>query len=244
MVNISKSLNDLVYDDVIPSNPANRVRLPKREKFIPSFYDIDELNTLLEVAQGSNIELAVMLGVYYGMRRSEICGLKWSAIDFKTKELMIKSTVVRNSTLIKEDNTKSESSQRTLPLFPPIEQYMKKLRVSQAKDKLFFGAEYNDKDYIIKWADGRPIDSNYLSHSFKKLIKKNGMRDIRFHDLRHSCAAMMISLGISLKVIQEYLGHAHFETTADIYGHLTKEIKMEAFNAINGALGLKKVVAM
>ena len=234
--NISKALNDLVYEGVLPSNPASRVKLPKVDKYRASFYEADELNNLLKVSKGTDMELPIILAVYYGLRRSEVCGLKWAAIDFEQKTIEIKSTVVRTSTLIREDNTKSESSHRILPLLPQIEKYLTNLKICQKKDKLALGVAYKDNDYVIKWGDGQPIDPDYISRNFKKILEKNGLRIIRYHDLRHSCASMLISLGYSIKIIQGVLGHADYNTTANIYGHLSQKSETEAFNSIAEAL--------
>lgn len=231
--NISKALSDLVYDEIIPSNPASKVRLPKAERYTASFYTDEELKRLLSVISGERIEPAIVLAVYYGLRRSEICGLKWSSVNFQSKTIEIRSTVVKVNSLIKEDKTKSESSHRTLPLLRPIEKCLKELKSKQIGEKELFGREYLDSDYVMRWEDGRPIGPDYVSKKFRKILKKYNMRIIRFHDLRHSCASLLIANGVDMKVVQAILGHSDFSTTANIYAHLTNKAELTALTMVS-----------
>ena len=231
--NISKALSDLVYDEIIPSNPASKVRLPKAERYTASFYTDEELKRLLSVISGERIEPAIVLAVYYGLRRSEICGLKWSSVNFQSKTIEIRSTVVKVNSLIKEDKTKSESSHRTLPLLRPIEKCLKELKSKQIGEKELFGREYLDSDYVMRWEDGRPIGPDYVSKKFRKILKKYNMRIIRFHDLRHSCASLLIANGVDMKVVQAILGHSDFSTTANIYAHLTNKAELTALTTVS-----------
>lgn len=88
-----------------------------------------------------------------------------------------------------------------------------------------FGKEYVNNDYIFKWDNGKTYSPDYISKKFSQLLKKNGLRHIRFHDLRHSCASLLVANGFTLKDIQEWLGHADIQTTANIYSHLDVERK-------------------
>ena len=234
--NITKALGDLVYEEVIPTNPASKVKLPKIDKYQASFYEADELQTLLTIAKGSPIELAINLGVLYGLRRSEICGLQWSAIDFQQGTIEIKSTVVRESTIIREDHTKSASSHRILPILAPIAKLLNQIKEQQSADQLLLGNAYDANDYVLKWGDGRPFNPDYLSRAFKRLLTSNHLRIIRFHDLRHSCASLLISLGYDMKVIQIIMGHSDYNTTANIYGHLTKKMELTALDSVVNTL--------
>lgn len=236
--NIRKSLADLVFEGVLPFNAADRVKLPRIEKYHASYYTAEQLKELLRIVKGTNAETAVMLASYYGLRRSEICGLKWDAIDFEHKTIEIKSTTVRVTTVIREDNTKSDSSHRILILIPEVEQHLKELRAKQAEDKEFYGNTYVETDYVLRWDNGEPYLPDYISSQFAKLLKDNNMPHIRFHDLRHSFASALLAEGVSMKAVQELLGHSDFSTTANIYSHVTDEAKTKAFNKISETLKL------
>ena len=193
---------------------------------------------MLRIAKGTNAETAVMLASYYGLRRSEICGLKWDAIDFEHKTIEIKSTAVRVTTVIREDNTKSDSSHRILTLIPEVEQHLKELQAKQAEDKEFYGNTYIETAYVLRWDNGEPYLPDYISSQFAKLLKDNNMPHIRFHDLRHSFASALLAEGVSMKAVQELLGHSDFSTTANIYSHVTDEAKTKALNQISDTLRL------
>ena len=236
--NIRKSLADLVFEGILPFNAADRVKLPKIEKYHASYYTAEQLKEVLRIAKGTNIETAIILAIYYGLRRSEICGLKWNAVDFSHKTIEIKSTAVRVTTVIREDNTKSNSSHRTLALIPEVEQHLKELQAKQVDDKAFYGDTYIDTDYVLRWDNGDPFLPDYISNQFSKLLKNNSMPHIRFHDLRHSFASALLVEGVSMKAVQELLGHSDFSTTANIYSHVTDEAKTQALNKISNTLKL------
>ena len=236
--NIRKSLADLVFEGVLPFNAADRVKLPRIEKYHASYYTAEQLKELIRIAKGTNIETAVMLATYYGLRRSEVCGLKWNAIDFEHKTIEIKSTTVRVTTVIREDKTKSESSHRILILLPEVEKHLKELKTKQAEDKELYGNTYIETDYVLRWDNGEPYLPEYISSRFAKLLKDNNMPHIRFHDLRHSFASALLEEGVSMKAVQELLGHSDFSTTANIYSHVTDEAKTKALNQISDTLRL------
>ncbi len=236
--NIRKSLADLVFEGVLPFNAADRVKLPKIEKYHAHYYTADQLKELLKAAKGTNAETAVMLASYYGLRRSEICGLKWSAVDFEHKTIEIKSTAVRVTTVIREENTKSDSSHRILVLIPEVEQHLRELQAKQEDDKAFYGNTYIDTDYILRWENGEPYLPDYISNQFSKLLEDNNMPHIRFHDLRHSFASALLAEGVSMKALQEILGHSDFSTTANIYSHVTDEAKKKALETMSQTLKL------
>ncbi len=231
---IHKSLKDAVRMDMIPSNPAEKVILPKTEKFIGNFYTVEEIDALLEAAKGTPLETPILLTVYYGLRRSEVTGLRWSSIDFANKTVSIENKLVQmiggnGKSKIKASQTmKTDSSLRTLPLIDKVEQYLKDLKKQQERDEKTFGNSYNREydGYICRWPDGKLIAPNYITTRFPYLLAKHGLRKIRFHDLRHSCASLLLSLGFSIKDIQVWLGHHNFSTTADIYSHLDYKSKV------------------
>ncbi|MBR0173277.1 MAG: site-specific integrase [Lachnospiraceae bacterium] len=163
------------------------------------------------------------MGAYYGLRRSEIVGLKWSAIDFEKKFIQISHTVVRAISVIESDSTKTLAGRRDLNLFPMAEKCLEKIRREQEENRLFYGDSYlNSQGYVFTWGDGRMYDPGYVSKAFSKATKAFGRPEITLHKLRHTCASMLINRGWDVKRLQYWLGHVDVQTTLNIYAHFNK----------------------
>lgn len=170
----------------------NRIERPKKEKFVGSVYGEEELNRLFEIVKGDPIELGVILGAFYGLRRSEAVGLKWDAIDFKKKTITIRHTVTQatidgKSKIIQKDRTKTKASYRSLPLVPPFGELLHRLKAEQKLNRKLCEKSYCRKytDYIYVNEIGELVKPGYITQHFPLILQKNDMRKIRFHDLRH-----------------------------------------------------------
>lgn len=239
--NIRKALQYAFKIGLIDSNPADKTERPKKEKFVGSIYNEKELERLFEVTKDDPIELGVILAAFYGLRRSEAVGLKWDAIDFEQKTITIRHTVTQvcvdgKSTVIEKDRTKTKSSCRTLPLVEPFEELLHRLKAQQERNKQLCGKSYCTKyaDYIYVNDLGERVKPAYITQHFTLVLEKHDMRKIRFHDLQHSCASLLYANGVSLKEIQEWLGHSDISTTSNIYTHLDYNSKIASANAIIG----------
>ena len=225
---MNTALNYAVRSELILANPLRLVYRPSVRKSIEphSCYNELELEKLFKVSEGTLLEIPILLGAFYGLRRSEIIGLKWSAVDFENNLININHTIVpvyseSSYIYVKENRTKTISSRRTLPLIDPVKGKLIKLKAIQLNNRLVCGNAYEDTEgYICVNEVGRLYTPNWLTTSFGKLLKKHGLRHIRFHDLRHSCASILLRKGVQMKYIQEWLGHSNIATTADIYSHL------------------------
>lgn len=242
--NIHKALKYAVKIDLIDVNPADKVERPKRNHYIGKFYDADEMNTLFDVAKGTKLEIPILLGAFYGLRRSEVIGLKWDAIDFEQNTITIRHTVTQcdingKLTVVASDTTKTKSSRRTLPLVPFMREKLLVLKEEQEENRRLCGRSYikDYMDYVCVNEIGDLIKPHYVTDSFPKLLKANGLRRIRFHDLRHSCASLLLANGVPMKQIQEWLGHSDFSTTANIYAHLDYSSKLLSADAMLNGLG-------
>ena len=245
--NIRKALDYAVHTDLIPSNPAIKVGRPHQEQFIAEHYNEDELNNLFQVVKETPLELIVYLTAFYGLRRSEVLGIRWSAIDFENKTITINHKVITvtneskdietKTKMITKSKTKNKSSYRTLPLFKEIEELLLYTRKMQEYYMSIFKDSYNKKykDYVCLDEMGNLRKPDYVSHKFKEILRKNGLREIRFHDLRHSCATLLVKKGISLREIQDWLGHSSSRTT-ERYTHLDSSTKIKSASAIESAL--------
>ena len=242
--NIHKALKYAVKIDLIPTNPADKVERPKKNAFKGSYYSAEEIHALTEVAEGTKLEIPVLLASFYGLRRSEVLGLKWDAIDFEANTLEVKHIVTQASidgkkVLVQADRAKTKSSLRTLPLVPHIRDRLLMLKGQQDTYRRLCGKSYNREylGYLCVDEIGNIIRPNYVSEQFPKLLEKNGLRPIRFHDLRHSCASLLLANGVPMKQIQEWLGHSDFSTTANIYVHLDYASKLSSAQAMLEGLG-------
>ena len=243
--NIHKALKYAVKIDLIDVNPADKVERPKKDRYVGSFYDADEVNALFEAAKGSKLELPILFGAFYGLRRSEAIGLKWDAIDFDQNTITIRHTVTScdldgKRILVAADTTKTKSSMRTLPLVPFMRERLLALKEEQQENRRLCGRSYikDYLEYVCVNEIGDLIKPHYVTESFPKLLKANGLRHIRYHDLRHSCASLLLANGVPMKQIQEWLGHSDFSTTANIYAHLDYSSKLTSADAMLNGLGL------
>ena len=246
---IHRALKYAVKTDLIDVNPADKVERPRKDRFTASFYDGNEVNRLFQAARGTPLELPVMLAAFYGLRRSEVVGLKWDAIDFENKTIAIRHTVTACAEKgrrieVAADTTKTASSRRTLPLVPAFQTKLAALKEEQEKNRILCGRSYctDYLGYVLVDAMGNRLKLSYISTAFPVLLKRNGLRPIRFHDLRHSCASLLLKNGVPMKQIQEWLGHSDFSTTANIYAHLDAGSKLTSAQAMEKGLGMSSEV--
>ncbi len=238
---IRKALQSAVKKDILSKNPADKVDRPKKNVYHGSFYSEDEMLNLFDAIVGDPLELCVKIAAYYGLRRSEVLGLRWDAIDFERKTISISHKVIEMNVNGKfvpvgEDVLKTKSSFRTLPLIPVVEELLVAEREKQTKNRrLFKGAYCRDYlNYVCVDEMGKLLRPNYVTEHFAWVINKYGLRKIRFHDLRHTCASLLLSNGIPMKQIQVWLGHSTFSTTADIYAHLDFSAQEQSAAAMSG----------
>ena len=213
------------------------------------FYNENELNELFEKSKDDPLNLMIRVASYYGLGRSEVLGLKWDAFDFDNKTITIKHTVTIGKIngkrqIYSKDRIKNKSSYRTLPLIDDIANRLLEFKEQQEYFKKAFGKSYHkkDKDYVFVKPDGKLVRPDYVSEHFKILLNNLGLRHIRFHDLRHSCASLLLAKGIPMKAIQEWLGHSNFSTTANIYAHLDSNSKQLSAQVITSAFETKKEI--
>ena len=244
---LHQALAYAVKNDYILSNPADRVKRPKKNKHISSFYTKEEILTLLDIAKDDPIYIPIVLSAYYGFRRSETLGMRWSAIDFENKTITINHKVTEltengKTIVYAEDKLKTKSSYRTLPLIPVVEEKLLEHKAKLERNQKLFGNSYCKEymDYVCVDEMGKLFRPNFVSDHFGWLLKKYGLKKLTFKELRHSCASMLVAEGIPMKSIQEWLGHSNFSTTADIYSHIDYHAKQQSAAAIGNALQSKK----
>ena len=238
--NISKALKYAVQKGYIPFSVMGKVNRPKKERYTGKFLKESEMKAIFDAVKDERLELGVILGAFYGLRRGEVVGLRWESINFEANTITIEHTVTvavvdGKKVIVADDTTKSMSSFRTLPLVPAIRTKLLAVKAEQERNRKLCGKAYNKKDlaYIYTDALGNRIRPQYLTDAFPRFLIKNGFRRVRYHDLRHSCASLLLANGISLKQIQEWLGHSDFSITANTYAHLDFQSKLASAEAMS-----------
>ena len=238
---IHSALKYAVKTDMLVQNVADKVDRPKKNSFQPVFLSAEEMQKMFEALRGTKLELPVLVAAFYGFRRGEVLGLKWDAIDFERGTISVIRTVTTitvegKQMEIEQQSAKTKSSLRTLPLIGSFREYFLQVNEAQELNKQVCGNCYNYEYDGFVFVDelGERMRANYLTSAFPKFLENHGLRRMRFHDLRHTCASLLLSNGISMKQIQIWLGHSTFSTTADIYAHLDYSAQEASANAMNG----------
>lgn len=242
---IHSALKYAVKTDMLIQNVADKVDRPRKNSFQPVFLSADEMQKMFEALRGTKLELPVLVAAFYGLRRGEVVGLKWDAIDFERNTITIKHIVTNakidgKSEIVCADRAKTKSSLRSLPLVSNIREKLLALREQQKENRRVCGNCYSKKydGYVFVDAMGNIFNPRSVTANFSKLLEQNGLRHIRFHDLRHSCASLLLANDVPLKHIQEWLGHSDIGTTANIYSHLDYKSKITSANVMDNILTL------
>jgi len=216
---------EAVIKGYIDVNPAREVRVKKRSTTCDDdkykFYTPEQAQNLLEVLKkdGETCKRKVIdtypivaVALFYGLRKEEVIGLRWSAIDFKNKTISICHTVTKQDKVYKSDETKTSSSRRKYDMHPQIEQVLREVYENAVPWS----------EYVFASDDGEPLRPDCVLRSFQRALKRQGFEDLRFHDLRHICAGLLMYKKVPLEDIKNYLGHSDIETTSNIYIHFQK----------------------
>jgi integrase len=221
---------------IIKENPAYLVDLPKIKYEEMQVWDIHQVNLFLEkgltVKRPSQYLTAYLLAILTGCRQGEILGLRWKDIDFENKRIYIRQTLSHDGKELR-NVTKTKASVRSISIPDTLIKQLNKERKTCNGNKLKYGSVYEDNDLVICTKHGRPVQSTNLIRGFKKDVKKVGLPVIRFHDLRHTHATMLISQNINPKIISERLGHARIGITLDIYSHVLPSMQQEVANKLD-----------
>ena len=242
---IHSALKYAVKTDMLIQNVADKVDRPRKNSFQPVFLSAEEMQKMFEALRGTKLELPVLVAAFYGFRRGEVLGLKWDAIDFERGTISVIRTVTTitldgKQAEIEQQSAKTKSSLRTLPLIGSFREYFLQVKEAQELNKQVCGNCYNYEYDGFVFVDelGERMRANYLTSAFPKFLENHGLRRMRFHDLRHSCASLLLANDVPLKHIQEWLGHSDFTTTANIYAHLDYKSKITSAQAMETGLAL------
>ncbi len=233
---LSSALRSAVRQDVIPASPMERVEPPKVRTTESYFYNNQELKLLYQKIEGNILELAVKLAGSLGMRREEICGLKWENVDLRRHLVLIREARTAYGANIVQKETKNRASVRTLYLPDEVYLILERERARQQQERCLQSPAYNPTDHVILDAKGAPYSPNALSLAFTRFVRKNDLPRLTFHGLRHTFATIASCQGASLFDIGKALGHATPATTGRIYTHLVDRTHEELVQRVSDAL--------
>ena len=231
---LRKALNEAVYDKIIPLNPCLGAKTPTVETYDSVVYDESQVRKLLEGVKETPIETAVMLSLLLGLRRGEVLGLRFTDCDLDKNEIHIRQQVSTIKAEYRAGPTfgvkplKTKKSKRTIPIPDIISESILKQKHLVELQKRNFGSLYQDYDLVNCNPDGSPRSPEALLKQFKNLVRKLSLPEIRFHDLRHTCASILIDNDAEMKVVSDLLGHSTYSTTADIYTSILNKKKQPA----------------
>lgn len=234
---LHKALEDAVRWGLLARNVCDAVSAPRRAHFEIKPLTKEQAQVLLNAAKEDSLEALWVLALTTGMRRGEVLALKWQDIDFEQGMLQVKRifTRLRGNRYIEAD-PKTEKSRRSIMLTTVTVEALRRHRVHQLEAKLQAGDAWVAHDLVFCTSVGTPLNPNWVLERFKKLLQKAGLPDMRFHDLRHSIATILLSMGTHPKVVQELLGHNRIQETVDTYSQVLPTIHKEAIQKLEDVL--------
>lgn len=224
---LREALQQAVRWQLIPRNPADAVRAPRPKRAETRVLAADEVRQLLESAVGQRDYELIVTALGTGARQGELLALRWRDVDLEARTMTISRSLQRvdGQYLIKD--TKTRKGRRSIPLPAQVVEMLRALKTTQA----------GDQDGLIFNNNGRPVNAGNLSHRFGNLARRTGLMGLRFHDLRHTHASLLLQAGVHPKVVQERLGHETISVTLDTYSHVLPGLQEAAVTKLENALG-------
>jgi integrase len=239
---LHKALETAVKWNLVAKNVCNVVSPPRRQRFEVTPLTLEQIQKLLAAVEGHRLEALFKLAIATGMRRGELLGLKWQDIDLARGTLQVRRILSRIPSILggkgyEEAEPKTQKSRRTILIAPFALQALKEHALRQLEEKKKAGTSWQEHDYVFSTSRGTHLNpTRDVLDQLKALLKKADLPAIRFHDLRHSAATLLLSLGVHPKVVQEILGHSQITMTMDIYSHVLPGMQQEAMSRLNAAL--------
>lgn len=248
---INSSYERAIKQKKLNDNPCKYIDRPTRGKVETEVLTIDEALKVLDSLDLNKyndyiMHLALNICLELGLRRGELAGLQWKHIDNNKKTITIEDNLiyVNGHTYLNYEDLKTEASSRILPVSDELLKLLEQHRKRQMENKLLYGQHYIDNVYnnekqhfIMTWQNGKVLHPNYYTTRIKKIMKKIGIdKNIRFHDLRHTNATLLVQQKVDFKTLQKRLGHADFNTTMNIYAHVADDLQRDATDKITSLL--------
>lgn len=234
---IRRALNQALRWDLIPRNVATLVQSPRVHPTEIKPFSVTEAHALLVAVKGDRWEAVYTVAIACGLRQGEILGLRWIDVDLENTEMQVRYQLQRNEarelTLVP---LKTEKSRRTVRLPSVCIEALRRHHACQEQERLLAGSKWEDSGLVFTTRSGTAVDQRNLLKHYAIVVKTAGVRRLRFHDLRHTAASLLLAQRIPMKVVQATLGHADMRTTMNTYSHLYPEARQEVADVMDEIL--------
>ncbi len=234
---LTQALAQAVRWGLIPTNPASGAQPPGARRPETAAVDAALLIRLLGAVEGTWVALPAAIAAATGMRRGEVLGLRWSDLDEGWTTAQVNRSLQVSGSVLTFEPPKTKRSRRQVALPAFLRPYLQRARIEQDERKQWLGRWWNDHGLIVQVGDGSPVNPNTLSSAWRRLLRQGGMPPVRFHDLRHAHATLMLLQGVHPKVVSERLGHASVGITLDTYSHVLPSMQESAVRAFDEMFG-------
>ncbi len=236
---LHKALGNAVRWNLVSRNICDLVSPPRIVKPTIESLKMEQAHKLLEAVRGHRLEVLLIVALTTGIRRGELLALRWSEVDLEEQRIQVRRTVdyiTRYGYVETEPKTAAGKRLIALPYF--VANILKQHRLQQLEAKLKVGRAWEDRDLVFTDLHGGYFNPRYLGKLFDKVLAEADLPHMRFHDLRHSAATLLLSMGVHLKVVQEILGHSTITMTADIYSHVLPSMQEDAMGKWDDEFGV------
>lgn len=243
VIMIKAAFKHACYLGMFTINPIQFLKYPKVDQYIPTVLDEEQAVRFINAAKDEPLYLFFLLAIYTGKRKGELRGITWPVIDFNRCTIKIIQQIRKDGNkAIYKKSTKNKASMATItfdPSFIPLFDQIRKKQVTDMEKCMRLGEEYKNKHLVFTGYNGNPVDCKVIDRALRRICKRANIPQIRFHDLRHSCATILLAQGVQLKTLQERLGHADIRTTGNIYSHVLPRMQAQADDKMGRVLKLK-----
>jgi integrase len=234
---LSRALNQAVKWGYVPRNVATLAEKPRPPKHKVRPLDDKQARALLDAVRGHRLQALYLVALSLGLRRGEILGLRWEDINFERRMLAITGSLQRQNKRLERSAPKTDAGNRVLPLPAQLAKALEAHRQRQDAERTKAGDTWQEYGLVFTTATGLPIEPRNLFRHFKKvLVKAKLPPETRFHDLRHSCATLLIAQGVHARVVMEILGHSQISLTMNLYGHVLEDTHRQAADKLDALL--------
>ncbi len=234
---LRRALKQALKWDLVARNAAALVDTPRvTQKEIEPFTP-EQARTFLDAIRGDRLEALYSVALAVGLRRGEVLGLKWSDVDLDKRTLTVRASLQRIDGALVLVEPKSRQSRRTVALPQTVIDAVRLHRARQLQERLLAGSRWQDHGLVFSTTIGTPMDPRNLTRHFRKAIRSAGLPLRRFHDLRHSCASLLLAQGVHPRVVMEILGHSQISITMNTYSHVIEKLQHDAAAQIDALLG-------
>jgi integrase len=222
--------------ELIDRNVASMVDPPHRER--PKIHPMDpsEARHFLDSLHGHRLEALFAVALALGLRQGEALGLQWDDVDLGAGSLSVRHQLQRIDGRLILVEPKTERSRRTIAIPSSVIDRLREHEARQLAEKLWSGSKWTDSAFVFTNRNGGPLEARRVIDEFHKALNAAGMPRIRFHDLRHSCATLLLVQGVSPRVVMDILGHSEIAMTMDTYSHVVPELQRDAANRMDSLL--------